>query len=250
MKHLLILLTACALCATGVFADTLLNIDFENPPYTLGTLDGQQLWTPYPGFPPPDGNVVNSSPTPSQGSQCALLVSTSQTFCAEMYDMSAAVNDSTFNTNTHYLRITADVWADSAYNGIDMRNNITDRVRLVLFGIWEGAATNAALSGAEGQGIVVPVVPKTWNQLSILLDCKNRKVLEFSANGTTLNPTDFSMGGTAPYPQMMRISTDNSDLSDRKQTAFDALWVTTEPIPEPGMLGALVLGLLFLKRRK
>ena len=245
MKQLLVLITACALCTTGVFADTLLNIDFENPPYTLGELDGQQMWSTYPGT-APESAVVNASPTPSQGSQCALVVSTNNAFCADMYDARTTINDSTFNTNTHYLRVAMDILPKSNYDACDLRISVSNLTRLVLFGIWTDANSNA-VANLNGTDLNIPVTWGEWHELSVLMDCKNQKVIEFTVDGSATTITNRPFWAQAAYPQMLRISTSNAlDF----WAAFDAIWVTTEPIPEPGMIGAVVLGLLFLIRRK
>lgn len=245
MKRIFIFLTLCAFCASSAFAAELVTIGFESPDYTLGDLDGQQMWSPYPGFAPPEATVVNANPTPAEGSQCAKLVSTNATFCAEMYDARGEINDSTFNTNTHYLRVSLDILAQSNYDACDLRIDVSNRVRLVLFGIWTDANTNA-VANLNGTDINIPVTWGEWHELSVLLDCINQQVIEFTVDGSATQVTNRPYWAVAPYPQMLRIST--SDQFEH-WTGFDALWVTTELIPEPGLLGILGLGLFLLKRR-
>jgi hypothetical protein len=245
MKHTFIFLTLCAFCVSSAFAAELVTIGFESPDYTLGDLDGQQMWSPYPGFAPPDAQVVNANPTPAQGSQCARLISTNDSFCAEMYDARGLINDSTFNTNTHYLRVTLDILPMSNYDACDLRIDVSNRVRLVLFGIWTDADSNA-VANLNGTEINHPVTWGEWHELSVQLDCVNQQVLQFTVDGQVFPVTDRPFWAQAAYPQMLRISCNNAlDYWG----AFDALRVTTEPIPEPGLLGIVGLGLLLLKRR-
>ena len=247
MKRTFIFLTLCALCASSAFAADLLVIDFESPDYTTGDLAGQQMWSPYPGFAPPDAQVVTTDPTPSQGSQCAKLIATNNSFCAEMYDARGDINDSTFNTNTHYLRYTLDIFPQSNYDACDLRIDVSNRTRLVLFGIWTDGASNsvAQVSGADAQ-TQTPVTWGEWHEVSVLLDCINQQVIEFTVDGAATPITNRPYWAVAPYPQMIRINTSNAL---NFWGAFDAINVTTEAIPEPGLLGLLALGLFLLKRR-
>jgi hypothetical protein len=245
MKRLFIFLTLCAFCASSAFAADLLTINFESPDYSTGELAGQQMWSPYPGFSPPDAQVVTDTPTPVEGSQCARLISTNDTFCAEMYDARGDINDSTFNTNTHYLRVAMEIFPRSNYDACDLRIDVSNRVRLVLFGIWTDGESNA-VANLNGTEINTPVTWGEWHEVSVLLDCINQQVIQFTADELVFPVTNRPFWAQAAYPQMVRISCNNAlDY----WAAFDAISVTSEPIPEPGFIGLLALGLLLLKRR-
>jgi hypothetical protein len=164
-----------------------------------------------------------------------------------MYDARGDINDSTFNTNTHYLRVAMDIFPQSNYDACDLREDVTNRNRLVLFGIWTDGASNAVaqVSGADSQ-TQTPVTWGEWHEVSVLLDCINQQVIQFTIDGAVTPVTNKSFDTQAAYPQMIRISTAEQLAG---WSGFDAIRVTTEAIPEPGLLGLLALGLLLLKRR-
>jgi hypothetical protein len=90
--------------------------------------------------------------------------------------------------------------------------------------------------------------PDVWNDLLVVIDTV-AKTSTFSLNGATLGTLNYATSGAGNTVGRIRMGFQNATTTQNgDQKYYDSIWVTD--VPEPATMGLLVLGALFVSRRR
>lgn len=224
MKRLIITTTIAALTCWYAYAANYVTVDFENPPYVMGPVIGQQDWMSA-GF--DAGNDVTNVNV-GAGAQSLLLnakAGGNATYSMVRLNISNAPGYAAINTTQQFLRVTFMVRPDSTYDALDIRT--PGFVRMILAPIYTDGFQISGDASAK-----LPCTYAAWQTLSVLLDCLQNKAIQITRNTQTAAVNRVFENG-AGLPGALRFSTQHNSPapggSGVGQAYFDNIFVDTEP---------------------
>ncbi len=224
MKHVITSLII-ALACLHAYAINLVTADFENPPYQMGPVMGQQDWITA-GF--DAGNDVTNVNV-GAGAQSLLLnekIGGAATYSMVRLNISNAPGYAAINTTQQFMRISFMVRPDSTYDAIDIRN--AGFTRMILAPIYTDGFQISGDASAK-----LPCTYAAWQTVSVLLDCLQNKAIQITRNSQTGTVNAAFGAGTFGVPAALRFSTQYSSPapggSGVGQAYFDNISVDLEP---------------------